>query len=224
MSELSNNNTPVPLVAPDAEVTDFLQVVVARYIQSTPPERLRAQLPSAAHIDSLAAGLEKRGLDGDEFKGRLFARLDGRKYEGHSVVHKPSAPPIASPSPIASEAGASNAIGMSAPFTFRGKEYHTRSLRSFLAEVLSDLANEDATFLARFAASERRRGKIKYLAKTREEIFGAKEPDWIQNRNTISELPGGWLFHNWFTSQKGLSFLNEINAFIATNSNSPDGR
>jgi hypothetical protein len=228
--------TQPPLVAVKEDVTIFLQLTIARYIQTTLPERLNVLFPNAAQIDSLAEGLAKHaGLDGEEFKQRLFARLGNRKYGGPPPVWpRPThIAPVATTvttavshsnggvlplGDVLSDRGSVNrspARG-GTPLKERGvfgdKEYCCSTKKALLISILTDLANEDSTFLERFVKSSYASGKrLKYLAQTREEVQGGASSPY--HTHDVAELPGGWFLFTHFSGKEIQKFIGNLRIF-----------
>jgi len=191
-----SNSAPIPIVAPDLDVTQFIQRALYRWISSEPAEKIRARFASASHVDSLATGLEKRGIDAGEFKGRLWARMLGQPW-------KPDPKSTPAPSERAT-------TGSTLKLILKGKEISFKSNIDMLHELLKALAGKDDTFLERLYNSGLVSGRTrKLIAQTPEDLYdNPKVRDQYVRR-----LPGGWLLGTNLDSVRIHDYIKIISGF-----------
>jgi predicted type IV restriction endonuclease len=100
---------------------------------------------------------------------------------------RPTAAQPAPRTPPPPEPGASSRAGT---LVLRGKAYRYANAKEAMVKVLTELANEDASFLQRCSQHPDAQGtRRRYIARTSEELYPAR-PDL---RDYHEQLPGGWL-------------------------------
>jgi hypothetical protein len=185
---------PIPIVASDKEVTQFILEALCRWVNSIPQEKVRERLPSGAHVDSLVAGLEKRGIATEEFKGRLWARMEGRRWKRTTPTIKKC-----------------SASRLKKEMIFKGKKEAFPTAIVMLRSLLIKFAKEDDTFLERLYQSGRCSSPArKLIARTKESLF-PKSPHLVENY--AKRLIDDWFIGTNFSGEIIYSHIKTISEF-----------
>lgn len=185
--------------------SDYQNVARDREIEATLPRAWTALLSDkdSLLVELLAEKVEdlcgyKPDLDlCSSFLGRIEKGLKGPSLEVPSTPREVKVAPLGQAQDQRARDSIRTRTVEHFSFVFKGKSYEAGSARDVMCKVFQLLAQEDSSFLDRFAARKHGR-KRRYLARGRSELYPGR-PD-LADEHSVEVVPGWWMGTNYSRS------------------------
>jgi hypothetical protein len=159
-------------------------------------------------LDACAQFLSAQVTDVKKVRLSKSSRSKSSRHQKHASEPSQSpdpenSKPLSSPQPELPESGAPSSPSVSSPinvaakgfsFVFKGQTYQAKSARDLMVQAFQRLAEDDESFLERFAARKHGR-KRRYLAQDKYDLYPGR-PDLAEN-HACEVVPGWWLGTNY---------------------------